>query len=275
VVGPEARHPQGAALNGAVFTPDGDAFVPSGHARGPWDAGQMHGGAPIALLARALERLDTPVPMRVARLAVEFGAPVPLVPVVPEARIVRGGKRLALAEATLRAADGAQPILRARATLLRAGAVDLPPAPPEPAVPGPDDGTPDAWRGGTETEGFHLTAIELRVARGAGPSSTGPALGWFRLRLPLVAGEDPSPLMRVVAFADFGNGLSRTLEFGTHLFVNTDLTVHLHREPEGEWVALDARTDLDPAGIGQAVSVLRDTRGRIGVAAQSLFVDER
>ncbi|HEY4099125.1 MAG TPA: hypothetical protein VGM33_26605, partial [Baekduia sp.] len=65
------------------------------------------------------------------------------------------------------------------------------------------------------------------------------------------------------------------LDFRTHLFVNTDLTVHLHREPEGAWIALDARTDLDPSGAGQATSVLRDERGRLGVGAQSLFVDER
>ena len=257
----------------AVFTPDGDAFVPSAHARGPWDPAAMHGGAPIALLARALERLQTPVPMRVARLAVEFGRAVPLVPVVAQASIVRGGKRLALAEATLRAAGGDEPILRARATLLRVGDVALPAPEPDAPVPGPDTGRPESWRGGAETEGFHLTAIELRVARGHGPSGPGPALGWFRLRLPLVAGEEPTPLQRVAAFADFGNGLSRTLEFGTHVFVNTDLTIHLQREPEGDWIALDARTDLDPAGIGQAVSVLRDGRGRIGVAAQSLFVD--
>jgi hypothetical protein len=257
----------------AIFTPDGDAFVPSAHARGPWDPDAMHGGAPIALLARALQRLPTPAPMRVVRLAVEFARGVPLAPVVCEARLDRGGRRLALAEATLRSADGGDPVLRARATLLRVGEVALPPAEPEPPVPGPEEGRVESWSGGGETEGFHLTAIELRVARGHGPSGPGPALGWFRLRMPLVAGEEPTPLQRVAAFADFGNGLSRTLEFGTHLFVNTDLTLHLHREPEGEWVALDARTDLDPAGIGQAVSVLRDPRGRIGVAAQSLFVD--
>jgi hypothetical protein len=93
--------------------------------------------------------------------------------------------------------------------------------------------------------------------------------------MPIVAGEETSPLQRAVAFADFGNGLSRALDFAMHLFVNTDLTVHLHREPAGEWVALDARTDLDATGAGQAVSVLRDERGRIGVAAQSLFVAAR
>jgi hypothetical protein len=256
----------------AVFTRDGELFVPSIHARGPWSAEQMHGGAPAALIARALQRLDTPVPMRVVRLAYEFAAPVPLAPVTVEATLTRGGKRLALAEAVLRA-DGTD-VLRARATLLRIGDVGVPPPAPDDApVPGPDQGRVDHWTGGDETAGFHISAIELRFARG--DWSHGPALGWFRLRIPLVAGEEPSPLQRVVAFADFGNGLSRTLDFRTHLFVNTDLTVHLHREPAGEWIGLDARTDLDRTGVGQATSILRDEQGRLGVAAQSLFVDAR
>jgi Thioesterase-like superfamily len=258
-------------LTEAIFTREGDVFVPTEHARGPWDPDAMHGGAPTALLARAIERLDTPVPMRCTRLSVEFARAVPLTPVTVDVTVVRGGKRLALAEAVLRA-DGAD-VLRARATLLRAGEVEVPAPPADPPIPGPEAGRPAHWTGGDETAGFHLTAIDLRFARG--DWGHGPALGWFRLQMPIVAGEATTPLQRAVAFADFGNGLSRALDFHTHLFVNTDLTVHLHREPVGEWVALDARTDLDRAGIGQAVSVLHDERGRIGVAAQSLFVDGR
>jgi hypothetical protein len=261
----------------AVFTPDGDVLVPSVHARGPWDPGAMHGGGPAALLARAIEALDTPAPMRCARLAVEFPSAVPLVPVTATARLTRPGKRLALAEATLTTAEGAD-VLRARATLLRRGAVELPAdalalSADSATIPGPEEGRSAHWTGGDETAGFHLTAIDLRFARG--DWGHGPAVGWFRLAMPLVAGEEPTPLQRVVAFSDFGNGLSRALDFRTHLFVNTDLTVHLQREPAGEWVALDARTDLDPAGIGQATSILRDERGRLGVAAQSLYVDGR
>jgi hypothetical protein len=258
----------------AVFTSEGDVLIPSEHARGPWDAGSMHGGGPAALIARAIERLETPVPMRCVRLAFEFVSAVPLQPVRATARITRGGKRLALVEASLTTTDGTE-VLRARGTLLRIGEVALPTAatPPDPPIPGPEEGRSAHWTGGDETAGFHLTAIELRFARG--DWGHGPALGWFRLAMPLVAGEEPTPLQRVVAFADFGNGLSRALDFRTHLFVNTDLTVHLHREPEGAWIALDARTDLDPSGAGQATSVLRDERGRLGVGAQSLFVDER
>jgi hypothetical protein len=259
----------------SVFTRDGDAFVPSIHARGPWDGESLHGGAPTALLARAIEALETPRPMRCVRLAVEFPRAVPLEPVLASARLTRPGRKLALAEARLTTLDGTE-VLRASATLLRRGEVELPEAvmiPETAPIPGPGDGTPAHWTGGDESAGFHLTAIELRFV--SGDWSHGPALGWFRLRMPLVAGEEPTPLQRAVAFADFGNGLSRALDFRTHLFVNTDLTVHLHREPAGEWVALDSRTDLDRSGVGQATSILRDEQGRIGVAAQSLFVDAR
>ncbi|MCW2986069.1 MAG: thioesterase family protein [Conexibacter sp.] len=263
----------------AIFAVDGEMLVPSIHARGPWDAGAMHGGAPTALLARAIEALETPGPMRCVRLAVEFPRAVPLEPVLATARLTRPGRKLALAEARLTTADGTE-VLRANATLLRRGAVTIPDraviAEPAP-VPGPEDGRKIDWAWGEGDAGFHLSAIELLIAPGDRPTHPGhgPALGWFRFAMPLVAGEEPTPLQRAVAFADFGNGLSRALDFSTHLFVNTDLTVHLHREPAGEWVGLDARTDLDAAGIGQASSVLRDERGRIGIAAQSLFVDER
>jgi hypothetical protein len=258
-------------MSTAIFTPDGGAFVPSEHARGPWDPGAMHGGAPVALAARAIERLPTAVPMRCVRLTAEFAGAVPLAPVTVAARLTRGGKRLGFAEAQVSA--GGQPVLRVGATLLRSAAVDVPEPDEAPSV-GPEAARAAPWPGAAAgDEGFHVTATEVRFARGSwGP---GPALAWLRLRVPLVAGEGPSPLQRVVAAADFGNGLSRMLDFGTHLFVNTDLTVALHREPAGEWVALDVRTDLDPAGVGQATSVLHDERGRLGVAAQSLFVDRR
>src|SRR3954463_744652 len=92
----------------AVFTADGATLVPSVHARGPWDPAAMHGGGPAARLARAVEALETPAPMRCVRLAVEFPGAVPLAPVVASARLTRPGRRLALAAATLANPHGAQ-----------------------------------------------------------------------------------------------------------------------------------------------------------------------
>jgi hypothetical protein len=257
-----------------VYRRVGDAFVATGHARGPWAGHEVHGGAPAALIARALERVETRVPMRCVRLAFEFERGVPMEPVTVAARVTRPGRRLALAEAVVRHGDAE--VMRARATLLRVGEVGGLPAPGvESLPPGPEHAEPVRWRGHRHSEAFYVTGAEVRAVGGASPRAPGPGMRWLRLRRPLVHGEQPTPLQRVAALADFGNGVSRTLDIRGHVFVNTDLTVHLHREPVGEWIGLDARTDLDEAGIGQATSVLHDERGRVGIAAQSLFIDER
>jgi hypothetical protein len=97
----------------------------------------------------------------------------------------------------------------------------------------------------------------------------------MRMRQPLVAGEEPSPLQRTLVAADVGNGVSATLDYRRYLFINVDLTVHLERMPEGEWVCVDAVTLPQANGIGTAESVLSDRRGRIGRALQTLLVAER
>jgi Thioesterase-like superfamily len=272
VVGAAARHPQGAALSDEpVFRRDGDRYVPSEHARGPWDPDAQHGGAPAALLAEAL-RADG---MLVARLTYEFLRPVPLDPLTVEVRVVRPGRRLQLVEADL-LEDGA-PVVRARAVRLAPGSVTLPARPDAQAVPGgaPQDAVRAPFPGEAEdAAGFHRTAMEIRFEPGT-DYGRGPARVWFRFARALIDDEPPSPLALAAAAADFGNGVSRVLDFGSHLFVNVDLTIHLHREPAGPWVLLDARSVVEQHGSGLAASGLYDERGPIGLAAQSLFVADR
>src|SRR5439155_11380216 len=98
---------------------------------------------------------------------------------------------------------------------------------------------------------------------------------WMRMRLPLVESEAPSPLQRVLIAADSGNGVSQALDPARFTFVNPDLTVYLHRPPDGEWVAMDAATTVRPSGVGLAESALFDERGAIGRALQSLIVEAR
>jgi hypothetical protein len=98
----------------------------------------------------------------------------------------------------------------------------------------------------------------------------------MRLRMPLVdGGEPPSPLARLAATADFGNGISAALPFERYLFINADLSIHLHRQPRGEWIGLDARTLLAPGGSGLAESVLHDLDGPVGRGFQTLVVQAR
>ena len=70
-------------------------------------------------------------------------------------------------------------------------------------------------------------------------------------------------------------GVSAVLDWDTHVFIIADLTVHLERDAAGDWIALDAETTIGSDGTGQAASTLHDERGRIGRAAQALFVDRR
>ena len=116
--------------------------------------------------------------------------------------------------------------------------------------------------------------MDYRFVRG-GFAEPGPAVVWMRMRQPLVAGEEPSPLQRVLVAADSGNGVSATLDWTRYLFINVELTVHLHRALAGEWVCLDAITIPEPNGVGIADTALYDERGPIGRAMQALLVGER
>jgi hypothetical protein len=255
-----------------IFHRDGDAFVPTAHARGPWDPGAMHGGAPAALLATAIQALAPD--MQVARLTYEFLGPVAIAPCTLGVHIAKPGKRFQLAEGELHA--GGREAMRVRAVLLRRDQVDLPAiARWDGAPPGglPADGRHVDFPGPLD-DGFHTTGMEIRWVDGS-IGEIGPAVGWWRLAHELVAGEPTAPVARVAAAADFSNGAGRVLGFDTHLFVNTDLSIHLVRDPAGEWVQLEASTAIDPSGVGVATSVLRDERGPIGHTHQTLFVAGR
>ena len=259
-------------MSDAIFRPDGDLYVPTGHARGPWDPGQQHGGAPAALLVRAMEALAPD--MQLARLTVEFLGTVPLAPMRVAAEVWRPGRRMQLVRSTLTLEDGRE-ACRASAVLLhRQQLAGLPDGTAGGALArGPADGREEKWWADDAPEGFHRTGMDMRWVEGTWRQ--GPGTVWFRLRHPVVEGEEPSPAMRAAAAADFGNGISQVLDWDRWLFINTDLTVQLHRPPEGEWVALDARTIVQPGGVGLAVTTLHDERGPVGTGQQTLYVGPR
>jgi hypothetical protein len=124
-------------------------------------------------------------------------------------------------------------------------------------------------------DGFgYGAAVELRFAAG-GWEQPGPATAWTRLAVPVVDGEAPTGLQRVLAVADSGNGISAVLAWEEWLFINPELTVHLRREARGEWICLDAATAVSPGGTGLARSTLSDADGVVGHGSQSLLVAPR
>ena len=96
---------------------------------------------------------------------------------------------------------------------------------------------------------------------------------WTRIRIPLVAGEEPSGLQRMLLIADSINGLSSVLDGREWLFIPPGLSLHTHRVDAGEWLLLDATTVLDASGMGIAHGTISDERGQLGLIAQPLLLE--
>jgi hypothetical protein len=240
----------------------------TGHTIGPWDERFQHGGPPSALLGRAIEQAAPRAEMMVARVTVEILGPIPVGDLDMRAAVVRPGRSVELVEAAL-AAEG-RDVARASGWRVRRTEANPIPTRHQAPPPLPDHATElkHDWVVG------YLSAIEWRFARGHF-MEPGPAAGWTRMRVPLVPDEEPSPLQRVLVVADSGNGISSELNMQKWRFINPELTVHLHREPVGEWICLDASTTISTGGVGLATSVLSDLDGPVGVGAQTLLVARR
>jgi hypothetical protein len=263
-------------MSSAFYVSEGDHFVSSELTRGPWDPDAQHAGPPAALIGRELERCESPTGQRdwqLGRITYEIVRPVPIATLRVAAEVVRPGKSVELLSATL--ADDEAPVIRASAWRIARGAVELPANLPSGAAPppGPDHGAPAPFFDTGHADGYH-SAMEYRFVAGSF-LERGPATAWMRMGVALIEGEQPTPLQRVLVAADTGNGISAVVDLGRFLFINVDLSVHLHRLPEGEWVCLDAVTSADPAGVGLADTALYDERGAIGRALQTLLVRER
>jgi acyl-Coa thioesterase superfamily protein/acyl-CoA thioesterase superfamily protein len=252
----------------AFYSLEGDQVVPSELTRGPWDPDSQHAGPPSALLARALELCEPRHGARLGRVTVEILAPVPIEPLTVNARVARPGRSVEMLEASLEGPQGE--LMRARGWRLVQADIGAD-WEQEEAPPGREDAEALEFFPTGEKVGWH-TAMEIVFARGRF-LYPGPATVWMRPRVELVQGEAITPLQRVMLAADGGNGVSAPLDWSSFVFINTDLTVHLLRPPEGEWVCLDSVTHVD--GLGMTDTALWDERGRIGRAAQTLLVRAR
>lgn len=259
-------------MSASIFEPVEDGrFQATEAALSPWSDQTLHGGPPTMLMAREIERFPTERPMFITRLTVELMRPIGRTPLAVSARMIRPGRKVQLLEASLW--SGELEVARATALRIREFEIDVPETPEAPPHEPPEAVEPwsGSWRQGSA---YHLDGVEVRGPKQHEPE-TGPRWAWFRLRLPLVPGEEPTGLQRICAAADFPNGISHVVDPRRTSFVNPDLTVYVNRLPVDGWVLVDARTWLEPTGTGVAEGTLHDRKGRIGRSVQSLVVEPR
>lgn len=267
------------------FTDGPSTFTATEHSAGPWDRRHCHGGPVSALLTRACEHVDdgSGIDWQIARLTIELTRPVPVArPLTVETEIERPGRKVSIVAARLLADDKVVAHVRAlRIRHLPMTVGDHVRRPPE--IDGPAGaGTrmrstwPADDPSGSDLA-FHRSATEHRFVEG-GFGEPGPCKVWIRILVDLIPGESPTPLQRVAAAADYGNGVSSALDDERLTFINPDLTIHLARPPEGEWIGLASHSVYgvgeESSGAGFAESALHDERGRLGRSVQSLILQE-
>ncbi|WP_417514698.1 thioesterase family protein [Marinobacter sp.] len=258
----------------ALFQRDGDLYVPTPACCSPWSPQHLHGGPVVGLMAHAVEQASDSESLNMTRLTVDLLRPAPYSPLTVSTRLVRGGKRLQILEASLLAGD--TEVARASALFLENSSVSVPeygcfPAPEFEPPSGPVEANISeaaGWQNQFSPVGLHSTAKAVVID---GVKAKGHGIAWMKLPLPLVQGVKTSPTVMAATLCDFGNGvgqLSLSSEVGC---INADVTLYLHRAPVGEWLGLDARSRMQETGVGLVETTLFDSQGPVGKILQAII----
>jgi Thioesterase-like superfamily len=252
--------------------PVGEKFAATDLVRSTWTAAIQHGAPPSSLLVRALERCEARDDTRLSRVMIDLLGGIPAEgDLWVRSRIERPGKQIELvgAELLARGKDGEpRPVARASGWRLKTlDTRELVHAPAPPLRPLSEARSRDLKKDWDRNYVHSLDWRWLTI-----PMTDGPGESWINPEVDLVKGEAMTPLERLFAVADCANGIGTKLDIRKWTFMNTDLVVHVHRIPEGDWTGIRAETSYGPDGIGTTIGTLFDETGAIGVIQQSVLV---
>ena len=228
-----------------------------------------------ALLVRGLERCAERDDTRLSRVVIDLLGGVPAEgDLWVRSQVDRGGKQIELVSAEMLAAgpDGEpRPVARASGWRLQhqdTRAVAHAAAPlPRPVTEARDRNLKArSWdRNYVHSLDWLWLTERLEV----------PGESWINPTVDLVNGETMTQLERLFAVADCANGIGSKLDITKWTFLNTDLSVHVFRVPDGPWIGIRAETSYGPDGIGTTVGTLFDEQGAVGAIQQSVLVRSR
>ncbi|MFX4270909.1 thioesterase family protein [Propionibacteriaceae bacterium Y1685] len=245
---------------------DEQTYLPSIHVQGAWNDHEQHMAPAAGLLAHALEQHDPRPDLQTSRISYEILGLIGLGESRIECRTVRPGRTIELVTATM--SVGGRDVIRASAWRLSRQdsspvAGGLPASMPAPTECAPFTDL-SGWPGGF--------IRSLTAARSAPDGEPGRQRVWLQSTCDLVEGVAVSPLAHFIRLVDSANGIAARVDPRTWMFPNTDLQLHLWRQPTGDWTGLEASSTFGPDGVGLTHTVLHDEQGPAGRAAQILTV---
>ncbi|WP_153392953.1 thioesterase family protein [Ornithinicoccus halotolerans] len=244
----------------------GDRYQPTIHAQGAWRDIEQHMAPVSGLLVHAIESHDPREDLQLGRVSFDILGIIHAEETTVETRTLRPGRTIELVEAT--ASTQGRPVVRARAWRLARQDTSAVAALEDEPMPHPEEVPPwqdmeEVWSGG------YISSLEFRAVPGRRP---GRGRAWLRSPLGLVAGEACSETARFVGLVDTANGIATRQDPRRWLYPNTDLTIHLYRQPTAGWVGLDTSVTWGSSGVGVTSTVLHDVHGPVGRAQQVLTV---
>lgn len=226
-------------------------YLPTEAAVGPWSRVALSGGPVCGALAHAVESAYGDASFIPARFAVELLRPVGAATFVIETRLVRQGRQLQVIEAAL-LQDGD---VRARAScqMLRTG-----------EHPAGSRWSPVDWQVPSPESLPQLDRVprDTRMIEGEFRGDT-QRRAWLRERLTLLPDQPLTPFQRVALMADFASPFSSSGTEGLS-FINSDVSLAMHRLPEGEWIGMEVTDHQGSLGIALGSCRIYDCSGSFG-----------
>ena len=242
------------------FRKQDDQFIALPCARGPWSPKMLHGRVIAGLLAFEIEQQHGDPDMLPARLTVDMYRAPDFSPIVIKTSVARSGHRIKVIDAEF-ISNG---VSMARASCMFLRRTANPPGtvwqPPQWSVPLPDqlppqerfpDGTGPTWNIRNISGGWGVCA-QRRV--------------WMSELRELVEGFALTPFTRIGLISDFASPCANIGDAPLG-FINTDVTVYLHRLPRGEWIGMESINHRATEGVAIAECFIYDTEGAIGSAS--------
>jgi len=274
----ESGAPALAVPGGPLFTQDGDHYVPTDRARGPWTFDSLHGSPVAALIAYCVELrllesssgLTDAGELRIARQTIDLFRRVPYGPLLVDVQKIREGRRVAVFQSRVSCegkllTQATSLCLRANDALGSVGADHAaePPAPPNEATPNVVDRVGNRWVSYPGT-------LEMRHI--VPPGGSQPPVVWIRNDARVVAESPLTPAVRAAGIADFVSPFAN-MQPGRSGYVNADITMHLHRQPVGDWHYLRVVSRGASEGVATAQAVLGDRLGAYGASSAASLIN--
>jgi hypothetical protein len=242
------------------FRKEGDSYIATPMSRGPWSPTMLHGRVIAALLAFQIEQDHGHADLLPARLTVDMYRPPDFSPITIATKIVRDGYRIKVIDAEFLSAG--KSMGRATCQFLRRtenspGNIWMPPTwnVPPPEACGPDqkfdDQSEPIWR--------------IRNITGAW-GQCGQRRVWMSEMRELVEGFPLTPFTRIGLVSDFASPCANVGDAPLG-YINTDVTVYLHRLPRGEWIGMESINHRATDGVAIGECFVYDTDGPIGSAS--------